>query len=189
MSEQTNRALNGHGNAAEAMRSAISVPGRINAAVYRSVKQYLMPPVVKIVMLVLVAAYEAAMIYEAVVNKTYTNLILMVIMTAAIILLYRFNQNSNVKRIIKEHPELGREGYHVLITFADNIKLINHSTGAERNLAFADVVSMAETEQCIALFAKKRRYMLVPKNEMTDAQRDAVVSILQSRCPGMKKRR
>ena len=174
--------------ATAAMRSAISVPGTINAAVYRSIKKYLMPPVMKIIMLVILVAYEAVMLYEVIANGYLANIVLMVISTALFIGIYFYNQTSAVKHILKNNRELANHGYRVLITFAGNIKLLNHTTGAERNLPFADIISMAETDQCIVLFAKGRKYLMVPKNEMTEDQRTAVLDIIHKRCPKLKKR-
>ena len=171
------------------MRGAVSVPGTIDASVYRSIKQYLIPPMMKLVMLLMLVAYEAIMLWQAIATQAWANLIMMAVTGVLLVVVYRYNQNSVIKHVIKQRPELTQGGYRVTITFAGNIKLMNHTTGVERNLAYANVVSMAESDKCIALFAKGRKYMLVPKGEMTEQQREAVLRMLKEHVPGIKTRR
>ncbi len=169
--------------------SVLTVPGCINRAVYESLKQYLVPPVYKLVALVLTVGYVVAMLYQTITTRTWANLLLMVLLCAFIVWMHFHNQKSTIDRIVKKHRELQQDGYDVMLQFGQKtIKLLNRTTGAERNIAYADLKSMVETEQCIACFTKKNNYLMIPKNRMTEDQHQAVVAQLRAKCPNMKKR-
>ena len=126
-----------------------------------------------------------------VVDHSYLSLVLMVLLLGLMVFSYFHMPRSALKNILKSHQELRNHGYKVVISFGSGIRLMNLTTGVERNLAYKDIHSMAETDKTIVVFAKQdksRRYMLIPKDQMTEEQREAVLRILNERCSKLKKR-
>lgn len=169
----------------------VSVPGTITKSVYESVKRYLIPPFVKILWIAVLAAEVIFGFYGLIVDHNYGSLVLMILMGGFLVFFYFNMQRSSIKNVLKAHPELRDHGYKVVLTFGSGIKLMNLSTGAERNLSYKEIYSIVETDKTFLCFAKKdgkHRHLLIPKDEMTEQQRDAVWEILQQRCGKLKKR-
>lgn len=173
----------------EPFANVLHVPGCINAEVYQSLKKYLLPPFMKVILLVLFIAYEISMLVTTITTQNWANLLLMVVFGGLLIFLYFRSQTSSVRRILKEHPELQSGGFDVTLTFGtENVKLFNHTTGSERTLAYSLLVSMVETDVCIACFTKRSDFLMIPKNQMNDAMREKVLALLHDKCPKLKKR-
>lgn len=169
----------------------LSIPATITKQVYESIKQYLIPPFIKVIWIVVLVMELVTGIYGVIFEGSYFSLVMMLLLGGFMVFFYFQMQKSTIKNIVKTHPELRNHGYRVVITLGSGIRLMNLTTGVERNLAYKEIVSMAETDKAIVCFARKnkaRKYLLIPKNEMTEEQHQAVLDILHKRCPQMKKR-
>ena len=178
-------------SASAATRHALSVPGTITKSVYESIKKYLIPPFVKVLWICVLAAEVLTSLYGIIFEGSYGSLVLMLLLGGLLVFFYFHMQTSSIKNVLRNHPELKNHGYKVVITFGSGIRLMNLTTGVERNLAYKEIYSIAETDKTILCFAKKdgkHRHLLIPKDEMTEEQRDAVMEILHSRCGKLKKR-
>ena len=173
----------------EALTQTLNLPGCIDDKVYQSLRKYLLPPLFKIILLVLFVGYEISMVVTTVTTRNWANIIWMVLFGGPLIFLYLRNQKTSIKRIFKSHPELQSGGFDVLLTFgAENVKLFNHTTGSERTLAYSLIVSMVETDACIACFTKRNNFLMIPKNQMTDDMREKILTLLHEKCPKLRKR-
>lgn len=170
------------------MNEQLIVSGTISDKTYQSLRKVLTPPIYKIILLCLLGVYLVSMLWTIVAQQNWANLLLVVIFVPLLFFCYFQGQKSNVKRIIKGHPELTNGGFRVVIRFGEeNIHLQNLTRGSERTLAYSLIKTMYESENCIALFTKSN-FMMVPTEEVSAEQKRKIVEKVMAKNPKIGKR-
>ena len=172
------------------LQGPVVVTGRINRAVYQSLKHHIMSPIVKLVMFGMLAVYDVWLIWQMIAEKNPAYLLLVAIFSGATIACYFFAERSALKRAVNSRREIAKgDGLELTLTFtADRIMLFNHTLGSERELPYANFVSRAESDKCIALFVNGGNYLMIPKQNMDAHLYDQVNEIIHTKCPKLHKR-
>ena len=174
----------------EKVPDLLVISGHIGPEVYPTLKDHLMPPVMKVGLIGLLIAYGGFLGWELVQNPNWLHVLVLVLYVVLAFFGYHHSKLGTVKRIIAGRKEMKNgAGYDMQITLRKTgVRIVNTTTGREWNRPWADFVSFFESDVCIAVFVRKNNYMLIPKNNMSEQQREQVFAMLHTYCPGLKKR-
>lgn len=168
----------------------IVINGHVTARTYQTLKNHLMPPYFKLILLFVLIAYDLFLGWEMVTQQAWMYSVVMVLFTGFMIFAYQAGKKSTIKRIISSRPELrSGEGYELTITMSNQgIRMFNNTAGRERNLQWNEFVSILQTDACIALFVRKNNYLMIPTDQADEQRIAQALEMIHAHCPKLKKR-
>jgi len=167
------------------------VSGTIDLNSYISISRFLLSPGYKIAWWIVTAVINSGFIALVLIQLDLDWLLWVALVTAVSVWLYRKNLKVILGRVLGSLKDL-RDGekYKFYIDFEpDAVRIHNRTTQSDTALAYEVFSAYADTPKVIIFFVKTGTYLLVPKDKLTESDKQALLSLMKERCSGLHKRR
>ena len=165
--------------------------GTISIDSYLSISKFFLSPIYKLLFMGAVILLDIGFVVLGIVQRDLTWILWIALTSLIGRYLYKQNKKNIINRTIGSIQGIrDRKTFDLDLSFDDDaIRVHNRMTGLDTALSYELFGSMAETDNCIALFVKTGTYLLVPKSNMNAEQHDGVMAILREKCPRLRTRK
>ncbi|WP_349943909.1 YcxB family protein [Lacrimispora sp. BS-2] len=111
------------------------------------------------------------------------SVILFVLPLVELWVVYRIT-NMNFEKMREVSPN-GEQEYTTFFTLT-GLYVINHLTGGQIEIAYSNFVRLAETKDYFFLLTKRKQFLPVFKDQLTDGQKQELKVWIREKCPKIK---